>query len=72
MAQDEKRIDAFDAIFEAKLTKIKHRLQEHLKEKDHKKRDKQTIKNLIKEAKELRKILRSKKKQCCPHCGGEL
>jgi hypothetical protein len=72
MAQDEKRIDAFDAIFEAKLTKIKHRLQEHLKEKDHKKRDKQTIKNLIKEAKELRKILRNKKKQCCPHCGGEL
>jgi glycyl-tRNA synthetase (class II) len=72
MESDEKRIDAFDGIFENKLTKIKHRLQDHLKEKDHKKRDKKMIKELIAEAKHLRKILRKKKKNCCPHCGGEL
>ena len=72
MENSEKQIDAFDSVFEEKLKRIKINLKKLLEVKDRKKRDKKAIKSLIQEAKTLRKILKTKTKKCCPHCGGVL
>ena len=72
MEPSEKQIDAFDSVFEEKLKRIKTNLKKLLDVKDRKKRDKKAIKSLIQEAKTLRKILKTKARSFCPHCGGDL
>jgi len=68
-------IESFSKVFEQKLKKLKHRLQDQLKETKPK-RNKTLIKMLLKEAKDLRntlkKINKNKKEHKCPHCGGIL
>lgn len=64
-------IDAYNGIFDEKLKRIKNRLKDQLSNTKSK-RDRQAIKRLIKEAKEIRDVLKKSKKTelVCPHCGG--
>lgn len=62
-------IESFYGIFDEKLKRIKKKLKEHLS-RAKKDRDRKAIKNLIKEAKDLRNILKkSQKENKCPNCG---
>jgi len=65
----------FIPVFEQKFKKLlKHIEREYQKPKHE--RDKDYLKRLSKEAKQLRKIFRDCKKemgtQCCPNCGHEI
>lgn len=64
-------ITAFLGIFEGRLNKIKKKIEKLLKE-DKKDRDKKYLKDLLKEAKELKKIVKRKPKHFCPCCGYDL
>jgi len=64
------QVTAFYGIFEEKYKKLKAKLSEQLKESKSK-RNKKFIKSLLKEAKELKQVLKksTKAKVCCPNCG---
>jgi len=65
-----KKFTAFAGVFEQRLNLIKKDLKkELLKVKSDRQKDR--LKKLIKEAKELRDLVRELKPKC-PHCGGEL
>jgi len=65
-----KKFTAFAGVFEQRLTLIKKDLKkELLKAKSYRQKDR--LRKLIKEAKELRDLVRELKPKC-PHCGGEL
>jgi len=63
-------ITAYYGVFDGKLKKLKERLKEELKESKDK-RDKKFIRSMIKEAKQLRNILKkmgNEHKVECPNC----
>lgn len=64
-------ITSFLNIFEERLDKIKKKIRKLLKA-DKKDRDKKYLKDLLKEAKSLKKILKQKTGKCCPYCGYDL
>lgn len=66
----EKKITAFVGVFEQRLNQLKRDLQKELA-KAKSDRRKGRLKSLIKEAKELRDLVRELKPKC-PHCGKEL
>lgn len=73
-------ITAFLDVFDDKLKRLKDKIKKEL-EKDRSKRDKRILKDLLKEAKELRTLLKDGKHKsqgceenqcrCCPKCGHE-
>ena len=63
-------ITAFSGVFEQRLNQLKKDLKKEL-EKAKTDRQKQRLKILLKEAKELRDLVKELKPKC-PHCGGEL
>lgn len=64
------KITAFAGVFEQRLNLLKRDLKKEL-EKSKTDRQKERIKKLITEAKELRNLVRELKPKC-PHCGGAL
>ena len=64
------KITAFAGVFEQRLSVLKKDLRKEL-EKSKTDRQKERIKKLIKEAKDLRNLVRELKPKC-PHCGGLL
>lgn len=65
-----KTITAFAGVFEHRLSVLKRDLKREL-EKAKGDRQKDKLKKLMEEAKELRDLVR-KLKPKCPHCGGEI
>jgi len=65
-----KKITAFAGVFEHRLNVLKRDLKREL-EKAKSDRQKDKLKKLMKEAKELRDLVRELKPKC-PHCGGEI
>lgn len=65
-----KKITAFVGVFESRLHTLKNDLK---KELDLAKSDrrKDRLRKLIKEAKEMRDLVRELKPKC-PHCGGDI
>ena len=63
-------ITAFAGVFEQRLNLLKRDLKREL-EKAKGDRQKDKLKKLMKEAKELRDLVRQLKPKC-PHCGGEI
>ena len=73
-------ITSFLDVFDDKLKRLKKKIKEEL-EKDRSKRDKRILKLLLKEAKELRNLIKEgkhetdkcleKRCRCCPKCGHE-
>ena len=63
-------ITAFSGVFEQRLNQLRKDLKKEL-EKAKTDRQKQRLKSLLKEAKELRDLVKELKPKC-PHCGGEL
>ena len=63
-------ITAFSGVFEQRLNVLKRDLKREL-EKAKSDRQKDKLKKLMKEAKELRNLVRELKPKC-PHCGGEI
>lgn len=63
-------ITAFAGVFEQRLNQLRKDLKKEL-EKAKTDRQKQRLKSLLKEAKELRDLVKELKPKC-PHCGGEL
>lgn len=61
-------------VFEQKLTRLKKQIKGELN-KPKKERSKADLKEMLRVAKGLRKVIRAVKKQnikSCPHCGGEI
>jgi len=72
MSKDDKFITSFIPVFEDRLLKIKKNLKIEL-ERAKSDRRKDFIKKELKEAKELRNIIKKAvKKSVCPHCGGDI
>ena len=65
-----KQITAFAGVFEQRLNLLKRDLKKEM-EKAKNDRQKDRIKKILKEAKELRNLVRELKPKC-PHCGGQL
>lgn len=65
-----KKITAFAGVFEQRLNTLRKDLKKELG-KAKSDRQKERLKSLLKEAKELRDLVRELKPKC-PHCGGEL
>ena len=65
-----KKITAFSDVFEQRLNVLKRDLKKEF-DKAKGERQKERLKKLIKEAKDLRNTIREIKPKC-PHCGGEL
>ena len=65
-----KQITAFAGVFEQRLNLLKRDLKKEM-EKAKNDRQKDRIKKILKEAKELRNLVRELKPKC-PHCGGEI
>lgn len=65
-----KKITAFVGVFETRLTNLKKDLKKEL-EKAKSERRKAWIRQLIREAKDMRDLVRELKPKC-PHCGGDL
>jgi len=65
-----KKIAAFCGVFEQRLKLLKRDLSREL-EKSKSDRQKDRLKKLIKECKEMRDLVKELKPKC-PHCGGEL
>lgn len=65
-----KTITAFAGVFEQRLNLLKRDLKKEL-ERAKGDRQKDRIKKLITECKDMRDLVR-KLKPKCPHCGGEL
>jgi hypothetical protein len=69
-----KKLSGFLDIFEGRLNKLRHTLKTEL-EKTKSERCRTTIKNALKDAKKLKKVVqqgREENKQICPHCGGKI
>jgi len=64
-------ISSFSSVFELKLEKLIKRIQKQI-ELPKKERNKESLKLMIKEAKELRKLIKKfdsqKASVCCPNC----
>ena len=74
MSESPKTLSGFLDIFEGRLIKLKHKLKQEL-EKTKSERCRTTIKNTLKDARKLKKVVRQgreENKQTCPHCGGKL
>ena len=65
-----KKFTAFAGVFEQRLDLIKRDLKKEM-EKAKTDRQKDRLKKMVKEAKELRDLVRELKPKC-PHCGGHL
>jgi hypothetical protein len=68
---NKKSIPNFLDVFEKRVEAARQRIKEELK-KDKKDRDKENLKLLLKEVKDIRKSVREAKKEhikVCPHCG---
>ena len=65
-----KKITAFAGVFEQRLNHLKNDLKKELS-KAKSDRQKERLKKLIVEAKDLRNTIREIKPKC-PHCGGEI
>ena len=65
-----KKFTAFAGVFEQRLNLIKKDLKNEMS-KAKGDRQKVRLKKLVKEAKELRDLVRELKPKC-PHCGGEI
>lgn len=65
-----KQITAFAGVFEQRLERLKNDLKKELS-KAKNERQTERLKHLIKEAKELRNLVRELKPSC-PHCGQPL
>jgi len=65
-----KPITAFAGVFEQRLDRLKNDLKKELS-KAKNERQTERLKHLIKEAKELRNLVRELKPSC-PHCGQPL
>jgi hypothetical protein len=69
-----KKLSGFLNIFEGRLNKLRHTLKTEL-EKTKSERCRTTIKNALKDARKLKKVVqqgREENKQSCPHCGGKI
>jgi hypothetical protein len=69
-----KKLSGFLDIFEGRLNKLRHTLKTEL-EKTKSERCRTTIKNALKDARKLKKVVqqgREENKQSCPHCGGKI
>lgn len=67
-----KRITAFVGVFEENLQKMKKSIKTEL-ERPSSERRKGWLKNQLKEAKELRNLLKEMSdNKTCPHCGGKI
>jgi wobble nucleotide-excising tRNase len=69
-----KKLSGFLDIFEGRLNKLRHTLKTEL-EKTKSERCRTTIKNALKDARKLKKVVqqgREENKQICPHCGGKI
>jgi wobble nucleotide-excising tRNase len=69
-----KKLSGFLDIFEGRLNKLRHTLKTEL-EKTKSERCRTTIKNALRDAKKLKKVVqqgREENKQICPHCGGKI
>ena len=69
-----KKLLGFLDIFEGRLNKLRHTLKTEL-EKTKSERCRTTIKNALKDARKLKKVVqqgREENKQICPHCGGKI
>ena len=65
-----KKITAFCGVFEQRLKLLKRDLGREL-EKSKSDRQKDRLKKLIQECKQMRDLVKELKPKC-PHCGGEL
>jgi len=65
-----KKFTAFAGVFEQRLDLIKRDLKKEM-QKAKTDRQKDRLKKMVKEAKELRDLVRELKPSC-PHCGGQL
>ena len=65
-----KKITAFCGVFEQRLNMLRNDLKKELA-KAKSDRQKDRLKTLVKECKEMRNLVRELKPSC-PHCGGEL
>lgn len=72
---DKKLNTGFLEVFEQKLKKLIKRIEAEL-EKPKKERNKSLLKNTLKEAKVLKDLVKTCRKQkgvdCCPNCGHEI
>ena len=67
-----KRITAFVGVFEENLQKMKKSIKTEL-ERPSSERRKDWLKKQLKEAKELRNLLKEMSdNKTCPHCGGKI
>ena len=67
-------IPNFLSVFEHKLERLKNNIKKEI-EKPKKDRSKKALKDLVMEAKDLRRLIRQIKgdnKSLCPHCRGEI
>lgn len=66
------KITGFTSVFEQKLERLIHRIKEEYK-KPKDQRNKENLKRLAREAKDLRKLVKECKADldcvCCPNCG---
>lgn len=65
-----KPINAFASVFEQRLNMLKRDLKKEL-EKAKSDRQKERLKRLVAECKEMRDLVKELKPKC-PHCGGDL
>jgi tRNA G26 N,N-dimethylase Trm1 len=69
-----KTLSGFLDIFEGRLHKLRNNLKIEL-EKTKSERCRTTIKNTLRDARKLKKVIsqgREEHKKTCPHCGGKL
>ena len=74
MSESRKTLSGFLDIFEGRLNKLKNNLKIEL-EKAKSERCRTTIKNTLRDAKKLKKVVqkgREENRQYCPHCDGKL
>ena len=76
MSEDKQLITGFMTVFQGKLDKLIKRIQDEYK-KPKSERNKDSLKSLAREAKDLRKLIKKCREQegvqstCCPKCGCE-
>jgi len=76
MREDKQLITGFITVFQGKLDKLIKRIQDEYK-KPKSERNKNNLKSLAREAKDLRKLIKKAREQqgvqsaCCPKCGCE-
>ena len=76
MKEDKQLITGFMTVFQGKLDRLIKRIQDEYK-KPKSERNKDSLKSLAREAKDLRKLIKKCREQegirstCCPKCGCE-